>query len=183
MAGPAAGQGVGNLSALPTLFPVSPPDRFDVFDPATGGPISVVLDPQGGPWVKGLDLGPIVAQPGQLFTLHEVLQVGGNLPWTDWHEQFLTPNFTWLAPAGLLVNGAPPVNLVISALPGSTIDFTWANAAGPGSIVDITKTFTYTGPPGTAYQGVIDLAEFPTPEPGTLGLLGLGGLLVGRRRQ
>ena len=183
VAEPAAGQGVGNLSSLPTTFPIFPPDHFDIFDPATGGPIPVVLDPQGSPWIKNLDLGPIVAVPGQPFTIHEVLQVAGNLPWTDWHEQFLTPDFAWLPPASLTVNGAPPPSLVISPL-GPNIDFTWANnPTPPGGIIDIFKTFTYTGPAGTAFQGVIRVAEFPTPEPGSLGLLSVAGLLALRRRR
>ena len=181
LAGPAAAQGVGNGATLPTVFPVYSTYHFEISDPATGGPIPVVLDPLGPPWRKVLDLGPLVAVPGQPFTVHELLQVAGNLPWTDWHEQFLTPDFKWIPTANLLVNGIQPVGLGISPLPAPVINFTWPNPAGPGSIVDISKTFMYTGPAGTVFQGKILVQEFPTPEPATLVLLCAGGFGLLRR--
>ena len=60
-------QGVGNVGALPSVFPGNP---------AVGGWIigqyGVVRDPNGPAWIKNLtnpNGGNIIAQPGQTFTL------------------------------------------------------------------------------------------------------------------
>jgi len=42
----------------------------------------------------------------------------------------------------------------------------------------------WVGTPGViGFNGYIDVAQYPTPEPASVGLLALGGLLVFKRRQ
>ncbi len=189
MAGSVYAQGVGNLPALPSVFPQLGTVPGWVIGGATG-PIPVVLDPNGPKWLKHLtdpNGGLVVAQPGQVFTLSESLVVAGNLPWSDWHEEILTPGWEWLPPSLVLANGVPATNLAATYLPptataGGVVSFTFDPLA-PGTLVDIRKQLEYVGVPGTVYIGPLDIAQYPTPEPGTLALLSLAGLAVLRRRR
>src|SRR5512140_477175 len=92
MAGSSYGQGVGNLGSLPTLFQTGTPANGWTVANATG-PIPVVLDPNGPVWGKsftGPNGGPFFYAPtsgtNPPLPVTEVLQVAGNRPWTDWHE-------------------------------------------------------------------------------------------------
>lgn len=181
-AGPVFAQGVGNLSALPTQFQTpTPATGWNVVD-AAGGPIPVILDPTGPVWGKNFT-GP---NGGNFFypagspplSVHESLVVAGNLPWTDWHEDVLDPAWSWGNPL-ILVNGSVPTGLTTS-LSGGSLSF-FFNSIAPGSIVDIRKDLVYTGVPGTTFIGTLPIHEYPTPEPASIGLLGLGGLLTLRR--
>ena len=180
----ALGQGVGNLSSLPTQFDTPiPPTGWNVVDPATGGPIPVVLDPLGPVWGKnftGPNGGPFsypaLAPP---LPVHELLVVAGTLPWTDWHEDVLDPTWSWANPT-ILVNGLPPTNLTTS-LSGGSLSF-FFDPISPGSIIDIRKELVYNGVPGQSFQGTLPIHEYPTPEPASLGALAIGGLLAFRRR-
>ncbi len=133
----------------------------------------------------------MVVLPGSVFKVHELLVVGGNLPWSDWHEQILTPGWEWLPASNLLGNGVPAPGLTVSTTPGTSsvggsIDYTFGTLA-PGTLVDITKAIEYSGAglpvPPPPFFGSVRVAEFPTPEPATLSLLAMGGLALLRRRQ
>ncbi len=180
------GQGVGNLGALPSVFPG---------DPAVGGwfigQYPVERDPNGPAWIKNLtnpNGGNIIAQPGQMFTVQESLIISGSLPWSDWHEQILTPGWDWAPPAVLLANGAVAPGLTISHTPGSptsggAIDF-YFNSLPVGTKVDIRKQLQYLGgATGAPFDGIVRIAEYPTPEPAALGLMLLGSLALWRRRR
>ncbi len=181
----ALAQGVGNLGSLPTQFATStPPNGWTVID-ATGAPIPVVLDPAGPVWGKnftGPNGGPFsypaLAPP---LPVQELLVVSGNLPWTDWHEQLLDPNWSWANPT-ILVNGAPPPGLTIS-LSGGNLSY-FFNPVAPGSLIDIRKDLVYNGVPGTVFSGTLPIHEYPTgvPEPASISLFCIGGLLALRRR-
>lgn len=181
------GQGVGNLGSLPGSFIVQPPGHFEVVAP-TGGPIPVALNPAGPQWIKKFELGGLVAGPGQQFTVHEFLQVAGNLPWQDWHEQVLTPGWDWSPNSVILANGLPAAGLTVSTTAGvvptgGSIDYTF-NSLAPGTLVDIRKILVYTGgATGVPFQGTVTIAEYPTPEPATLGLLSLASVAMLRRNR
>lgn len=179
-------QGVGNLGALPSSILMDPN--------GTGwfiGTYGVIRDPNGPKWLKNLENhngGPFVAPPGQTFTVQESLYIEGNLPWMDWHEEILTPGWEWAPPSVLFANGVPAPGLSISYIPGNTtqggsIHFDFSSLA-PGTKVDIRKQLQYVGgADGTAFFGTVQIAEYPTPEPASVGLLALGSLLALRRRR
>ncbi len=182
--GLAYAQGVGNANSLPSVFPI------DVGDGGwTIGVYTVVRDPNGPAWIKtltGPNGLPTVAQPGQTFYLLETLVVGPDLGWTDWHEHILSPGWDWVLPNPVppmfYANGSPAPGLVTVHTPGNsatggTIDF-YFDELLPGTTVSIRKALQYNDPTGTPFEGKVVIAEYPTPEPATLGLVGLSGLLL-----
>ena len=119
----------------------------------------------------------------------ELLQVAGNLPWTDWHEDVIAvdasglpvPGWSWANPT-LLVGGLPAPGLSITGAGTGSLSF-FFNPLAPGTIVDIRKDLVYNGPAGAVFNGTLAIHEYPTPEPATIGLLALGGLTLLRRRR
>jgi hypothetical protein len=187
----ALAQGVGNIGSLPTVFPgPNPPVGWNVV--SSTGPIPVVLNPTGPAWSKnftGPNGGPF-AQPafGPPLPVHESLVVAGILPWTDWHEDVIgidasgapDPGWVWANPA-LLVGGLPAPGLSITGAGTNSLSF-YFNPLPPGTVVDIRKQLVYNGLPGATFIGTLAIHEYPTPEPATMGLMGIGSLLVWRRR-
>lgn len=189
IAGISFAQGVGNLGSLPTQFETQvPANTFNVVD-AAGMPIPVQRDPNGPAWVKnftGPGGGPFVAFGQQPIQVTEILIVAPNLPWSDWHEQILTPGWGWSNNAVLLANNVPAAGLTINNTPGSTmnggiLDF-YFNSLAPGTLVEIRKELVWLAQPGQMFQGTVQIAQYPTPEPASIGLLAVGGILAMRRR-
>ncbi len=188
----ALAQGVGNLGSLPTQFPSPVPVvGWSVDSGNAANPwLPVQINPAGPQWIKtfsGPNGQPFTAVPGQTFTLQELLVIAPPLSWTDWHEQILTPGWDWVQPTVFLANFANPPGLTTVHTPGSmttggTLDF-YFNPLAPGTLLDIRKTLQYNGPPGAIFNGTLQIAQYPTPEPASLGLLALGGLAVARRRR
>lgn len=184
-AGQVFAQGVGNLGSLPSQIPHNGINGWDVVNPS-GGALPVVRDPLGPVWRKNLLAPPGgVINGGQTYTLHEFLITSGTLSWSDWHEQILTPGWSfanvvlgvngWGTPAGFSV-----VNTPGNALQGGSVSF-YFNPIPPNTFVQIQKTLVYNGPvPATFSSIAID--QYPTPEPATMSLLALGGAAVMRRR-
>jgi hypothetical protein len=191
----ALAQGVGNLSSLPTLFTgPNPPVGWNVGGAA--GPIPVVLDPTGPQWGKsftGPGGGPFFYPPtsptNPPLPVQELLQVAPNSPaWTDWHEDVVgigangqvDPGWVWVNPQ-ILVNGLVPGGLSITGAGTSNLSF-FFNPAAPGSIIDIRKELAYNGSAGAVFGGTLSVHEYPTPEPASMALLGLGSAILLRRR-
>lgn len=133
------------------------------------------------------------------LTMVEYIKVGGNVPWSDWHEVFATDGISWTA--GTIYYG--DTNTVIDGLAvqisngggedmhNDNIDFFFDTLA-VGTIIRIEKTMVWQGldvTVGSENLGsdTLVIREFPTvvPEPATLGLLAIGGGLFGllRRRR
>jgi MYXO-CTERM domain-containing protein len=151
----------------------------------------VVRDPNGPKWHKTLvgdpTGAPVIAQPGQIFSLSESLYIEGNLPWMDWHEEILTPGWDWVNPILFLANGVPASGLTVTNTPGSltqggTLGFDF-DPLYPGTQINIRKQLQYNGPAGMVFIGHISIDQYPTPEPATAGLLALGALPLLRRRR
>jgi hypothetical protein len=183
--------------SVTTHFLEAPTFTGWTIDDGGGGPVVVERDPNGQPWFKDLlESGPnppigVVAQPGDTFTVHEQLIIGGNLSWKDWHEEILNPDWEWVDTAvnaiTLHVNGAVAPGLSIMNMPagagvGGSLWFDF-DEAFPGDTIDIYKNIQYVGAAGTVFSGTIHIAEYPTPEPATMALLGVGSMAMLKRRR
>ncbi len=175
--GSALAQGVGNLGQLPVA--IQPSGNGWVITDPNGLPLPVVRDPLGPVWHKDLFGDAAGVLGGVTYTLQEQLVVAGNLTWSDWHEDILTPGWTWSNPI-LLVNGNIPAGYSVVNT-GASVSF-YFNPIAPGSIVDIRKDLVYTGPVPAVFPS-ISVDQYPTPEPASALLLGAGGLLLRRRRK
>jgi hypothetical protein len=184
----ALAQGVGNPGSLPTQFQTGTPANGWLVD-STAGAIPVILDPLGPAWGKsftGPNGGPFSYNPfaGPL-PVTELLVVAPNSPsWTDWHEEVLDPSgqttWSWANPT-MLVNGLPAPGLTTS-LSGNSVSF-FFNPIFPGDTVTIRKDLVLNNPnPGQLFTGTLAIHEFPTPEPASMALLGLGSAFMLRRR-
>lgn len=94
-------------------------------------------------------------------------------------------------------NPAPGLSVNFSD-DGTVLDF-YFNSVDPGQYVSIVKVLEYVGygqthpndqlselnGNGDFFEGVIEIAQYPTPEPvtATLGLVGLGALMLSTRRR
>ncbi len=150
-------------------------------------PIPIDLDPNGLPWFKSItDPNAVVTGPG-LLSMVETIQNVGNEPWFDWHEHIL-PNAagvtssTWFS-VKLSINGSP-IGFVPTGL--GTADLwldTFSLPVLPGDILVIEKeveVFPLT--PGSSGP-ILRIQEYPTPEPASAALIGLGSIaLLSKRR-
>jgi hypothetical protein len=123
----------------------------------------------------------------------EYLAVDGDTPWTDWHEEILTPGWEWIALADVdALDGLdlPMIVGISGELAGLTFDMTpttldfFFDPIQPGTDIGIAKALQYVGTAPTSDP--IVLREYPTgiPEPPTIVLmsLGLAGLGFARRK-
>ena len=186
----ALAQGVGNIGSLPLVIPQNSPGGWVIGTPPA--PIPVVRDPNGPKWIKHLTDpggGPIInPNPGTIYDINETVQIAGNLWWSDWHEEIITPGWEWTSAVSILENVIqPPAGLTIVNTPGTlteggTLEF-YFDPLPPGTLLNIRKQLQYVGIPGTVHIGPIELAQYPTPEPATMALLAAGSLVALRRRR
>lgn len=185
----------------PVVTPFVPPENpwiKQIGQPVDEGPwADDQYDPEADPADQGL-LSTIFLQ--------EWVEVGEGPDWTDWHEEIVdSPGWVW-AHGQVQVDGMnlqspflevqlpseevfnPPESLQVDAT-GTTVDFTFFDDPLPeGTTVRVLKELVYVGPTpsfndGETYSGALTIHEYPTPEPTTLSLLAVGGLMVIRSRR
>jgi len=179
-----------------------------IFDP-TAGPMQKQFksptDASGGP-IQLDDLQPF---PQMIWENFQILPPSPAV--SDWHEEIHTPGWEWVLPNDsrfpdlflpneslITMNGNPwPWSPI--PMPGTTdpaklwVEFEPIPA---GNVLDVHKALLWVGTPGNRIWGdqtddagnlvdesLIDVWEYPTPEPATAGLLCAAMLvLLGRRR-
>ncbi len=170
-----------------TLHTIDPGPIVLIGDPVN--PIPIDLDPNGPPWLKSItDPNFVVNDPaGELLSMVETIQNVGTEPWLDWHEHIL-PNAvgvtssTWFS-VKLSINGSligfTPTGLGTADL---WLD-NFSQQVLPGDILLIEKEVVVFPVPAPGTGPILRIQEYPTPEPASAALLGLGSLLVlGRRK-
>ncbi len=151
------------------------------------GPQGIDLDPDGPPWTKYIfdDAGFLNNDKGSLRISERIINIG-NEPWYDWHEHVL-PGPTGVLGvwdnAQLLVNGVPiGFNIAGVNTPDLWLDG-FTQPVLPGDTLTINKTLVvrnYVWTPGAA---VLRIEEYPTPEPASAALMGLGSMILLKRRK
>jgi len=175
----------GTASGPATGHIVDPGPIVVIGDPTNPFPID--LDPNGAPWFKSIDdPNGVIVVPGLLEMKETIINVGTE-PWFDWHEHILAPpaglpQSNWFG-VGMLLNGIPlgftPTGL---GTPNLWLD-NFSLPVLPGDVLEITKLVEVD--PSTAASGgpLLRIQEYPTPEPASAALLGIGSVvLLGKRR-
>lgn len=152
-------------------------------------PFPIDLDPNGLPWIKSVtDPNGLITDPaGELLTMVETILNVGTEPWTDWHEHIFPnaaglPDSTWFS-VKLSINGS---TIGFNDMGLGTQDLwldTFSQPVLPGDIFVIQKEVVVFPVPPPTTGPILRLAEYPTPEPASLGLMGIGSLLVLARRR
>jgi len=170
------------------------PNTFHNVDPGPGvligtpnNPIPIDLDPNGPPWTKTIFDPNFLLLNGGPLNLNETIINVGTEPWYDWHEHIM-PDATGVVPGmwssvQMSVNGNP---IFFNGLGLGTADLwldTFSQPVFPGDVLNIRKIIDVKpGIPGVPNQPII-IQEYPTPEPASAALIGIGSLMLLARRK
>lgn len=145
-------------------------------------PYPIDLDVTGGPWRKTMKTNPVSGggAPGKLI---ETILNAGNEPWYDWHETFIDGGIfgNWSAMDSVLINGSPiTFDQVIT---GTTLSIdNFSQPVLPGDVLTLTKSMVTTDNVIGPDQVLFTVLEYPTPEPASAALLGLGAVAFFKRK-
>ncbi len=175
----------GTANGPNTVHTVGPGPGVVIGTPLNPFPID--LDPNGPPWTKTiLDPNFLLLNGGPLNVDESIINVG-NEPWFDWHEHIL-PDATGVVPGlwtgvFMAINGNPiGFNAIGLGTPDLWLD-TFSQPVLPGDVLSIRKVMDVKpGIPGVPNQPII-IQEYPTPEPASAALIGLGSLMLLARRK
>ena len=181
----ATAQAQGTATGPNTIHVVQPGPGVLIGTP--NNPFPIDLDPLGPPWTKTLHDPNFLLLNGGLLNLNESIINVGTESWFDWHEHIL-PDASGQFPGvwinvQMTVNGNPiTFNAVGLGTPNLNLD-TFSQPVLPGDILNIRKIIdVYPGIPGIVNQPIV-IQEYPTPEPASAALIGLGTLALAARRR
>lgn len=170
----------GTASGPTTFHDVTPGPFVSV------GPQGIDLDANGPPWTKYIfDDDGNLNRSSTLSIRERIINIG-NEPWHDWHEHIIpgpTGAFGRWTEVQLLINGAP---ILFNTGGIGTADLTldgFSQSVLPGDTLTINKSLRITDYVQTPGAPVVLIQEYPTPEPASLGLIGLGSLVLLKRRK
>ncbi len=175
----------GTANGPNTLHTVDPGPIVVIGNPTN--PMPIDLDPVGQPWTKTItDPNFLILNGGPLNLNESIINVGSE-PWYDWHEHIL-PDATGAYPGDwsfvqMSVNGNPiTFNALGIGTPNLWLD-TFSQPVLPGDILNIRKIIDVVpGIPGIVQQPIV-IQEYPTPEPASAALIGIGSLVLMARRK
>lgn len=183
-----------------------------VFDP-DAGPMQKLFETPKGASGGPIQLDALQPLPQTLWEDFLILPIPGSSTGyavSDWHEEIHTPGWEWVLPGDpRFPTLFPPNESLITRdgvpwpwdpIPMPTMDPSklWVKfpPIEPGHVLDVHKALLWAGTPGNRIWGdgtddagnlvdesVIDVWEYPTPEPTTISLLGMAALAVLVRRQ
>ena len=148
-------------------------------------PYPIDLDVNGTPWIKQV----YTPSSGNFFgggmSLHETIVNAGTEPWWDWHEKVNS----------FAIGAGFNLNQITMSINGQPITFNSGFSGGfltldsfsqpvlPGDVLQIDKSLITTDNVVGSNTLLVTIEQFPTPEPASLALLGLGALAVLRYRR
>ena len=149
------------------------------------GAYPIDLDPAGLPWRKAIVSDLLTGFVGfGGFTMIETVQNVGTEPWFDWHEDVFSGalGVAWGGVMSVNVNGSPiTFNETITG--NSLWIDTFSLPVLPGDVLTIEKDLVTTSNVVAPNVTLLEILEFPTPEPASAALMGLGSLILMARRK